>query len=241
MRRVAVELVANRQQDLAQVTHPLQHVTKYAKRPLEPVERLSEILFGLIMVLTFTCSVSVTESRGEEIRTMLVAAVGCNLAWGIIDAFMYLLASFVEQGRNIRALQSLRGTEDCRLAHSIIANAMPPMLGGALSRSSLEEIRIRLSLLPGPPDHPKMTGKHWWGALAVFVAVFASTFPVVIPFLIISDSVRALRISNVVAVVLLFSTGYAFGQYAGYRPWRMGLCMAIIGSALVALTIILGG
>src|SRR5581483_9189778 len=136
MRRVAVELVANRQQDLAQVTHPLQHVTKYAKRPLEPVERLSEILFGLIMVLTFTCSVSVTESRGEEIRTMLVAAVGCNLAWGIIDAFMYRRAAFAEQSRNSRAVQSLRATEACRLADRSTANEMPPTLGRAVSHSS---------------------------------------------------------------------------------------------------------
>ena len=69
---------------------------KTFKRPLEPVERISEIWFGLVMVLTFTCSIAVAEAGSEEVHTMLRAAVGCNLAWGIIDAFLYLLACFVE-------------------------------------------------------------------------------------------------------------------------------------------------
>jgi hypothetical protein len=57
-----------------------------SSRVLEPGERISEVLFGLIMVLTFTGSLSVAEAGREDIRTMLVGALGCNLAWGIIDA-----------------------------------------------------------------------------------------------------------------------------------------------------------
>ena len=63
---------------------------------LSPVERHGEILFGLIMALSFTCTLSVAESGRAEVRTMLFAALGCNLAWGIVDAVMYLdRASFV--------------------------------------------------------------------------------------------------------------------------------------------------
>ena len=59
---------------------------KSPRLPLEPMERISEILFGLIMVLTYTCSFSVAGAGREEVRTMLVGALGCNLAWGVIDA-----------------------------------------------------------------------------------------------------------------------------------------------------------
>ncbi len=69
-------------------------------RVLEPVERLSEILFGLIMALTITGAVSVVTADRFEVRTMLFAALGCNLAWGIIDAGMYLMARLGERGRN---------------------------------------------------------------------------------------------------------------------------------------------
>ena len=59
---------------------------RISKRVLEPIERVSEVLFGLIMVLTFTGSLSVAEAGREDVRTMLIGALGCNLAWGIIDA-----------------------------------------------------------------------------------------------------------------------------------------------------------
>jgi hypothetical protein len=59
---------------------------------LEPGERISEILFGLIMALTVTGTTSVVTADRFQIRTMLIAALGCNVAWGIIDAGMYLMA-----------------------------------------------------------------------------------------------------------------------------------------------------
>src|SRR5262245_28378312 len=62
-----------------------------SKRPLEPIDRISEVLFGLIMVLTFTGSLSVAEAGHEDIRTMLIGALGCNLAWGVIDGILYLM------------------------------------------------------------------------------------------------------------------------------------------------------
>ena len=56
-----------------------------SKSVLDPIERISEVLFGLIMVLTFTGSLSVAEAGREDVRVMLLGALGCNLAWGIID------------------------------------------------------------------------------------------------------------------------------------------------------------
>ena len=82
-------------------------------RVLEPVERLSEILFGLIMALTVTSAVSVATADDMQIRTMLIAALGCNLAWGIIDAGMYLMARLGERGHN-----ALVGRASTQGAHS---------------------------------------------------------------------------------------------------------------------------
>jgi hypothetical protein len=68
---------------------------------LDPMERISEILFGLIMVLTVTCSFSALEADRKQVREMLLAAVGCHFAWGAIDAVFYLLARFSEQGLHL--------------------------------------------------------------------------------------------------------------------------------------------
>ena len=42
--------------------------------------------------------------------------------------------------------------------------------------------------------------------------MFLSTFPVVIPFIFMSNVGPALRVSNAIAIVMLFLTGYAFGR-----------------------------
>lgn len=72
------------------------------KAILDPVDRASEIVFGLLMALTFTGSVSVA-GGGEDVRTMMAAALGCNLAWGLTDAVMYLVATYVERARAARS------------------------------------------------------------------------------------------------------------------------------------------
>jgi VIT family len=236
-----METVVGPKEQLTLGAHGLPEAAKTFKRPLEPVERISEIWFGLVMVLSFTCSIGVAQAGSEEVGTMLRAAVGCNLAWGIIDAFLYLLACFVERGRSITALLSVQQASDADAGQRIIADAMPPLLASVLSPVEFERMRVNLKQLPPPRAHPWLTKNDWLGAVAVFLAVFLSTFPVAIPFLVVGDAGRALRISNAVAVAMLFLPGYAFGRYAGYRPWRMGLGMAVAGSALVAITIALGG
>jgi len=64
----------------------------------------------------------------------------------------------------------------------------------------------------------------------------------VIPFVFMQNALQALRISNAIAVVMLFIAGAALGRYAaGQRPWQTGLAMVVVGSVLVLLTIALGG
>ena len=79
------------------------------------------------------------------------------------------------------------------------------------------------------------------GSVGVFLLVFLSTFPVVIPFLVMQNVGPALRVSNAIAIVMLFLTGYAFGRMTGRRPWVVGTAMVVLGSMLVGMTMALGG
>jgi hypothetical protein len=210
------------------------------KRLLEPMERISEILFGLIMVLTFTCSLSVAGAGRRDVYKMLLAALGCNLAWGIIDAIFYLMSCLSEQGRGILALRELRKTTDPEKAHRIIADALPPRVASVLPEAEFEVMRQKLAQLPEPPAHARLA-KDDWLAAGVFLLVLLSTLPVTIPFIFIQQARLALRISNAVAIAMLFLAGYAFARNSGFRPWRVGLLMVVIGVAMVGLTIVLGG
>jgi hypothetical protein len=61
--------------------------TENAQAVLEPVERISLFLFGPIMALTLTRTFNVSETNRSSVRTLLMDALGCNVAWGFIDAF----------------------------------------------------------------------------------------------------------------------------------------------------------
>ncbi len=219
---------------------PERSMTRY-KRVLEPMDRISEVWFGLIIVLTFTCSLSVKNAGRDDVMGMILAALGCNAAWGILDGFMYLQASFTRRARNVASLRALRHTSDRESAHQLIVHAMPPLIAGVMSDAELESIRNKLNRLPEVQARPSLTPHEWLEGLGVFLTVFLSTFPVAAPFLFITNTRLALRVSNGIALLMLFLTGYAFGRYAHYRPWRMGLWMVLIGVVLVAITVYLGG
>jgi hypothetical protein len=211
------------------------------KRALEPIDRVSEVLFGLIMVLTFTGSLSVYEAGREDVRTMLVGALGCNLAWGLIDAVFYLMGCLAEKGRGLVTFRAVREAGDPGHGQRLIADELPPVVASVLEPAELEALRVRLKQLPEPPPRAGLGRDDWRGALGVFLLVFLSTFPVVIPFIVMRDAVPALRVSNAIAVALLFAAGYAFGRLTGRHPFWMGSAMVVLGSILVGITIALGG
>ena len=205
------------------------------------MERISETLFGLIMVLTFICSLGVAAAGNIKIQTMLIGALGCNLAWGIVDGGLYLLARIHEQGRNILTLRAIRQAPDPEIARRVVADALPPELASILPMEQLELMRRKLQQLPEPHEHPRLSKRDWVGALGLCLLSFLSTFPVVIPFIFLSDAKLALRVSYAVAIVMLFCCGYAFGYHSGLRPWAAGVSMVAVGSALVSVAVALGG
>lgn len=214
---------------------------KSSKRVLEPNERISEVLFGLIMVLTFTGSLSIAEAGRDDVRMMLIGALGCNLAWGVIDGVFYLMGCLAEKGSNLATLRAVRQAGDPQQAHRLIADAVPSALAAVLDSADLERLRQRLTQLPEPPSRPSLSGADWRGAVSVFLLVFLSTLPVAVPFMLLDSASLAMRVSNGVAIAMLFLTGFAYARCVGRSPWRMGLSMVGLGGVLVALTIALGG
>ncbi len=214
---------------------------KSSKRVLEPYDRVSEVLFGLIMVLTFTGSLSVANTGREDVNVMLIGALGCNIAWGIIDGVLYLMGCLAEKGTGLRALRAVRNTTDPTKAREIIAASIPSVIAAVMKPDEFEAIHRRIAGLPEPPERSRIRKGDWLGAVGVFGLVVLSTFPVAIPFLFIEKVAFAMRVSNGIAIVMLFATGYAFGRIIGRNPLRIGLAMVALGALLVLLTIALGG
>ena len=193
------------------------------------------------MVLTFTLSMSVAGGGEEGPRTVLAGAIGCNLAWGLVDAVMYLMANLIARARNRETLHAVRGARQPDTAHRLILDALPSPVAAAMTPAEVETLRQRLTLQPALPRGVQITRTDLVGAMGVFLFVFLSTFPVVIPFFLIGDVAPAMRTSNAIAVAMLFATGWSLGRYAGETGWRTGLGLVAVGLVLVAITMALGG
>ena len=95
---------------------------------LEPDEALAEVVAGLVMVLTFTLAAGLFTRSGEGgHKTLVIAAVGCNVAWGLIDAALYLLGR--KTMRSSRALfANVQLARDADAAQDAIRQEWEPML-----------------------------------------------------------------------------------------------------------------
>jgi hypothetical protein len=213
-----------------------------AREPvLSPVDRVSEMLFGLFMALTFVGAVSIAEAGRAEIREMFVAALGCNLAWGLVDAVMFLVQTVVDRGRSLTMLRSVRAAADAEAGRRIIERSLSPAAAGLVSSSEIEAVRGRILALQDIPERPVLKRDDLLAAVGIFLIVVMATFPVVLPFIWIADAGTAKNVSRAIALTMLFFGGLALGRYAGYGSWRVGFIMVGLGTGLVIAINVLGG
>jgi hypothetical protein len=103
----------------------------FAERHLDPGDRLAEVLFGLIMVLTVTLGAGVAvQSEPGAARELLIAALGCNIAWGLIDGAFYVMTSLLERGRVARLVADVKRAPDEAAALAVIGRALDDRVDG---------------------------------------------------------------------------------------------------------------
>ena len=213
------------------------------QRVLDPVSRMSEILFGLLMVLTFTGTFSVANAGESSVRELLIASLGCNLAWGLVDGCMLLLNRLAERGHNWRLLRRLQALPPgSPQAVALLADAMPVLVGRVLRAEDVHTLHQRVLEQRVARTSLRLDLSDLSAALAVFLLVVLSTLPVVLPFVLLDAPLHALRASNAVALLMLFLIGLGYGRFAGARsPVITALVFTLLGVALVSATIALGG
>ncbi len=210
---------------------------------LDPGERLGELLFGLIMVLTFTLGAGIELGDREETRDLLIAALGCNTAWGIIDAALYLVARLSERGRLYRLMRAIQVAPGSEQALALVDRELDERLPAIVRpevRAALD-VHVLARVREMKLEANRVTAADLFAALAVFWLVFLTALPAALPFLVIRDTQIAMRVSNAVLIGLLFYVGWRWAGYTGASPWRTGLFMALLGVVLVLVAIPLGG
>lgn len=219
----------------------LQFLSDDSTPVLDPVDRVSEIIFGLLMAMTFTGTLSVATAGHETVHTMLLAALGCNLAWGLADAVMYLVRTMTDRARILFMLTQVRNDTDAEASRQLISEVLPRGLARAVGTEGLEFMRQRLLSVPDQAPKVRLGYKDFKTAGGVFLLVVAATFPIVLPFLLFDETGFALRVSNFLGLGMLFLGGCMLAKYAGSAYWKGGLAMLVTGGSLITAIIMLGG
>jgi VIT1/CCC1 family predicted Fe2+/Mn2+ transporter len=209
-------------------------------RLLDPIDRISEILFGLIMAVTIVGSISIATAGHEDMRSITIAALGCNLAWGLVDAVMYLIRTATERSRNrVLSKQIVNAAVDT--AHRLIMQTLPDHVAAITGADEIEGMRRRL-LGSRPAARALLRPRDYLEAAGIFLLVVIATFPVVAPFLLVDKAALALRASHAITLGMLMLAGFALGRHAGYaKPLRTGVLMAVFGAVLIGAVKALGG
>jgi VIT1/CCC1 family predicted Fe2+/Mn2+ transporter len=222
----------------------MHHVGRAGREPsdslLDPADRIAEVLFGVIMVLTFTGSFSVAEAGQGDVREMLRAALGCNIAWGIVDGFIYVMGRVAERRKTYLIGRAIREAADGPTAREALRDWLPSEVVALLEPAHFDHLIRQVRAIPQPPV-PHFKWSDLRGATGVFLLVVLSTLPLIAPFLLLSDLPDAMRLSHGIALAMLFVLGAAYGRTTGQPPLRAALVMASLGIVLALLTLALGG
>lgn len=214
----------------------------FFQKHLDPSTRLNEVLFGLIMALGITGAVRLGLEESTN-RELLVAVLGCNVAWGIVDGVMFVLVSLFERGRKARIVNSVRvaPTDEAALQH------IEKELGDRLESLTTPEEREQLHrwvldiARRAEVQPPCIQRDDILGGIAVGLLIVVATLPVVLPFVFVSNTHDAVRLSAIITLAMQFAVGYWWGRIVGANPWRIGAGVTAVGLTLVLITIALGG
>jgi VIT1/CCC1 family predicted Fe2+/Mn2+ transporter len=213
-------------------------------RALSPADSLSEILFGLIMTLTFTLGAGIlVREDPDAAQGLLAATLGCNIAWGLIDGLMYLAGQRFERGRRARLADAIRAEANEEKAARLVASELNEILERVTEPGDRDSLyrRIVRSVRSGDTPSMRLTGEDWYGAVASFLLVFFCTLPAALPFAFVEDTRRALRLSNAILIGLLFVVGYRWARHTSLPPVRTGFSLMAGGLGMVLVAIALGG
>ena len=217
---------------------------KFFARHLSAGERLGEMIFGLLMTLTFTLGAGVAFGTAEGASaSLLYATIGCNVAWGVIDGALLILGRIFSRGRLSRLGHAIAGATDEQGALDIVAAELDETLApissepqrAALYRDVVNQVRASRR------RQPQVTRADVFAAMAVFCLVFCSSVPAALPYLVFRDPWIALRVSNALLIGILFFVGYQWAKYTSFNRWGAGFALTGLGILLVLIAIPLGG
>jgi VIT1/CCC1 family predicted Fe2+/Mn2+ transporter len=224
----------------------------FFERLLDPIDRLSETIFSVLILLTFTLAYRLIRLGPdpyapippEYLVELFFAALGATVTWGFIDGVIYALLSVFGRGEKHRFLANIQAAGSEEEGVQAIADeldyVLEPITGEQQRRLLYADVLDHLR--DSKPQPVRLTRADLYGGMGCVLVAVLAVLPSLLPLLLLrEDYALALRASNLISFGVLFYTGYEWGKYSGLHPWKTGLLLAALGAALAALAIPLGG
>ncbi|MDB5339209.1 MAG: hypothetical protein JWN70_4828 [Planctomycetaceae bacterium] len=214
----------------------------FFQRHLDSSTRLGEVLFGVIMAMGITGAVRFGLAEANN-RELLIAVLGCNIAWGIVDGVMFVMLALFERSRKTRIVNGVLNSPNDEAALDVIHRELGDRLNRLTTPAERGQIYGWVLDLArrSAREQPRIQGEDILGGIAVGLLVLVATLPVAAPFLLFVNATTAVRMSNTIALMMLFGIGWRWGRIVGTNPLYIGAVVTGLGLMLVLITIVLGG
>jgi hypothetical protein len=206
-------------------------------------ERYAEAFYGIIMVTGCTGMVSLGVPKEEAgVQFMLWTALMVNILWGLIDGFTVVYGSMVDEVASDVAVNNVRSGKDVETATEEVLDALDSSLVGKLSdQDKAKVVEVIRSAKSYAPYKNKVRWPEIKRILAIFSIDFVTVFPVSIPFIFATDITVAVRLSFIIATVLMAILGYQWAKYARMKRWKIAILFSSFTVFLLILSFALGG
>jgi hypothetical protein len=214
----------------------------FLNRHFAPEDRLAEVICGLVMVLTFTATTSAT-FEGTTPHALLIAVLGCNIAWGIVDGVTYILGNLLVRGARARLITRLKHAQADPAAVALAGERLDAVIGDLLTPAQRQQVLqwVIEGAKSVEPEPAKLKKGDVLTGVACFLIVFGAALPVLVPFVLIDNEAAALRVANALMLLMLFVIGWRWAKFANLNRWKTGLALLGLGLVLVGITVVLGG
>lgn len=224
----------------------------FLERLLDPIDLLSQAIYSILIVLTFTLAFRIARfgagalatASSEQINQLLIAAVGAALAWGVIDGIMYVLMSVFERSERHRLLQGILSAQTEQEGLDAIQAELEHILEPITKESDRRDLYrdVLAHLREGELRPVGLKREDIVGGLGSVLVAVGAALPSIAPLALIRNNpFLAIRASNVVSFIMLFILGYRWGAYTGANPWKTGLLLVAVGVIMTLVAIYLGG
>ncbi|HEX4796081.1 MAG TPA: VIT1/CCC1 transporter family protein, partial [Humisphaera sp.] len=181
--------------------------------------------------------------EGTTPHALLIAVLGCNIAWGIVDAATYILGNLMTRGARARLILAVKQRPDDPHTAEVVTSRIDALIGDLLTPAQHQQLHqwILQGAADAEPEPTRLKKEDLYTGLACFLIVFGAAIPVLVPFILIRNEAVALRVSNGLILAMLFGVGWRWARFANLSRVRTGLSLLGLGLVLVLITIVLGG